>query len=150
LVRKWSTFVYTLLQCCFLKKIKLIFGSKWIQSTSFPTIGCSLKIIIILSLTNYSISQLLIANFLYLNPWINRILKLEALNNLNHLLLHSFTSQYLTPLDPGSFINQFDLIWFIVFNATFNNISAISWRSVLVVEEAGVPGENHRPWASNW
>jgi hypothetical protein len=20
----------------------------------------------------------------------------------------------------------------------------------LVVEEAGVPGENHRPWASNW
>jgi hypothetical protein len=32
----------------------------------------------------------------------------------------------------------------------FNNISAISWRSVLVVEEAGVPGENHRPWASNW
>jgi hypothetical protein len=30
------------------------------------------------------------------------------------------------------------------------NISAISWRPVLVVEEAGVPGENHRPWASNW
>jgi len=37
-----------------------------------------------------------------------------------------------------------------VFNATFSNISAISWRPVLVVEEAGVPGENHRPWASNW
>ena len=35
---------------------------------------------------------------------------------------------------------------------TFSNISAISWRPVLVVEEAGVPGENHRPWpwASNW
>jgi hypothetical protein len=27
-----------------------------------------------------------------------------------------------------------------VFNATFSNISAISWRPVLVVEEAGVPG----------
>ena len=39
---------------------------------------------------------------------------------------------------------------FLCFNATFNNISAISWRPVLVVEEAGVPGENHRPWASNW
>ena len=38
--------------------------------------------------------------------------------------------------------------WF--FNITFSNISAISWRPVLVVEEAGVPGENHRPWASNW
>jgi len=32
-----------------------------------------------------------------------------------------------------------------VFNATFNNISAISWLSVLLVEETGVTGENHRP-----
>jgi hypothetical protein len=43
-----------------------------------------------------------------------------------------------------------DLIDFWCFNATFSNISAISWRPVLVVEEAGVPGENHRPWTSNW
>jgi hypothetical protein len=43
-------------------------------------------------------------------------------------------------------------IWFNFwcFNATFSNISAISWRPVLVVEEAGGPGENHQPWASNW
>ena len=34
------------------------------------------------------------------------------------------------------------LVWFLVFNTTFSNISAISWRPVLVVEEAGVPGEN--------
>jgi len=26
-------------------------------------------------------------------------------------------------------------------------LSAISWRLVLVVEEVGVPGENHQPWA---
>jgi len=32
-----------------------------------------------------------------------------------------------------------------VFSATFNNISVISWRSVLLVEETGVSGENHRP-----
>jgi len=37
-----------------------------------------------------------------------------------------------------------------VFNATFNNISAISWWSVLLVEETGVPGENHRPASSHW
>jgi hypothetical protein len=43
-----------------------------------------------------------------------------------------------------------DLIDFLVFNATFSNISAISWQPVLVVEEAGLPGENHRPRASNW
>jgi len=42
------------------------------------------------------------------------------------------------------------MIGFIVFNATFSNISAISWPPVLVVEEAEVPGESHRPWASNW
>ena len=35
-------------------------------------------------------------------------------------------------------------------NATFNNISVISWRSVLLVEETGVPVENHRPVASHW
>ena len=46
-------------------------------------------------------------------------------------------------------IFDFDF-WFSVFNATFDNISTISWRPVLVVEEARVPGENHRPWASNW
>ena len=32
-----------------------------------------------------------------------------------------------------------------LFNATFNNISVISWRSVLLVDETGVPREDHRP-----
>jgi len=36
-----------------------------------------------------------------------------------------------------------------VFNVTFNNISVISWRSVLLVEETEVPGENHRPVPSH-
>ena len=36
---------------------------------------------------------------------------------------------------------------FMVFNATFNNISVVSWRSVLLGEETG---ENHRPVASHW
>jgi hypothetical protein len=30
-----------------------------------------------------------------------------------------------------------------VFNATFNDISVISWWSVLLVEETRVPEENH-------
>jgi hypothetical protein len=30
-----------------------------------------------------------------------------------------------------------------VFNATFNNISVISWRSILLMEETGIPRENH-------
>ena len=35
-----------------------------------------------------------------------------------------------------------------VLNATFNNISVISWLSDLMVEETGVPGDNNRPIAS--
>ena len=34
-------------------------------------------------------------------------------------------------------------------NITFNNISVISWRSILLVEETGGPGENHRPVSSH-
>ena len=36
-----------------------------------------------------------------------------------------------------------------VFSATFNNISVISWQSVLLMEETRVPGENHRTVASH-
>jgi hypothetical protein len=37
-----------------------------------------------------------------------------------------------------------------LFHTTFNNISVI-WRwSVLLIEETGVPGENHTPSASHW
>ena len=37
--------------------------------------------------------------------------------------------------------NQFG--WFVVLNPTFNNISVVSLRSVLLVEETRVPGGNH-------
>ena len=48
---------------------------------------------------------------------------------------------------------EIGLVWFTMFNATFNNISAILWRSVLLVEETGVPGKYHRSVTShfwNW
>ena len=45
------------------------------------------------------------------------------------------------------------MVWFglgfMVFNVTFNNISAISWRSVLLMEETGGPGDKHQPVASH-
>jgi len=37
------------------------------------------------------------------------------------------------------------LVWFMVFNATFNNILVILWPSVLLVEETAVPGKKHIP-----
>ena len=36
-----------------------------------------------------------------------------------------------------------------VLNATFNTISVVSWRSILLVEKTGVPGKNHRPVATD-
>jgi hypothetical protein len=41
-------------------------------------------------------------------------------------------------------------IYLLCLNVTFSNISVVSWRPDLVVEEAGVLGENHRQRASNW
>jgi hypothetical protein len=41
------------------------------------------------------------------------------------------------------------LVGFMEFNATFNNISVILWRSVLLLDETGGPRENHQPAASH-
>ena len=38
---------------------------------------------------------------------------------------------------------------FMVFNATFNNILVLSFRSVLFAKEIGISGENHRPAATH-
>jgi len=40
-------------------------------------------------------------------------------------------------------------VWFMVFKATFNNISVISWQSVLLMEKTRVPRENHEHVASH-
>jgi hypothetical protein len=49
--------------------------------------------------------------------------------------------------------SNFGLVFLFVLwclDAPFNNISVISWRSVLLVVEAGGPWENHRRVASHW
>ena len=49
-----------------------------------------------------------------------------------------------------SIANRLLVCFFFGCNDTFNNISVISWRSVLLVVETGIPGENYRPVASHW
>ena len=46
--------------------------------------------------------------------------------------------------------NYFEGVSVIVFDSILNTISVISWRSVLLVEETGWSGENHRPATSHW
>jgi hypothetical protein len=65
--------------------------------------------------------------------------------------VHITTDDVSSNLDQGEVYHLLRrwLIGFMVLNATFNNISVISWWSVLLVEEAGESGENHRPVASH-
>jgi hypothetical protein len=42
-----------------------------------------------------------------------------------------------------------EVLGFMVFNSIFNNISVKLWHSVLLVEQTGVPGENHRTKFAN-
>jgi hypothetical protein len=51
-------------------------------------------------------------------------------------LFHSFDSEHFNK-------NRFYSGWFLVFNTAFNNISVISWHSLLLVQETEVLGENH-------
>jgi len=52
-------------------------------------------------------------------------------------------------IDEAAYIRMEGIgLGFMVFNATFNSISGISWRSVLFVGETGVLAENNRPGAS--
>jgi hypothetical protein len=62
----------------------------------------------------------------------------------NHSLfdLHTISLIYFTTIQCADLFFIFLFFYFWCFNATFNNISAISWRPVLVVKETGVPGEN--------
>ena len=55
------------------------------------------------------------------------------------------------PLSTGhSHCQWLGIVEVMVLNVTFNNISVISWQLVLLVEETGVPGENHQTVESHW
>jgi hypothetical protein len=54
------------------------------------------------------------------------------------------TREFLQGLFKPGLENLYTWIYFT------RNIGPYTVLPVLVVEEAGIPGENHRPWASNW
>jgi hypothetical protein len=81
--------------------------------------------------------------FILYGSWIYNYLCNQRLSPL--MLRVQFTTllQWLEKKQPSWSWCKF--VCLMVFNATFNNISVISWRSVLLVEETGGSGENHRP-----
>jgi hypothetical protein len=77
-------------------------------------------------------------------------LLIQQYSYMNSLIMSEFVSY--TRQSGG-------LVWFMVLNTTFNNISVagihiiffgISLRSVLLVDETGVPWENHQTVPSHW
>jgi hypothetical protein len=78
--------------------------------------------------------------FIYFVIWWRTYHRTTAFHT-RYAAVHSFTSVDITyNKNTIQFLN----------NASFNNISIISWQSVLLVEETGGPGENHWPVASHW
>ena len=78
-----------------------------------------------------------------------------GLISINNIDIHPRPAGFHHSYCPGQqgftiHIVKSGLVWFYGINATFNNISVISWRSVLLVEESGGPGENHWPAVSHW
>ena len=66
----------------------------------------------------------------------------------NETLLNYIHTTFMLNIEFVFIIVLHRLSWFMVLNTTFNNITVISWRSVLLMQEIGVPAENHRPAAS--
>jgi hypothetical protein len=67
-----------------------------------------------------------------------------ALSNLKPGIINNYIRMY------NVYLRKYLVVVVVmVFNATFNNISVILWWSILLVEETGVPRENHRPAASH-
>ena len=58
---------------------------------------------------------------------------------LDKYLLYTVTDQNTALMEADLWVR----VRFMMLNTTFNNISVISWRSFLLVEETGVPGEKY-------
>ena len=128
--------------------------SYWLINTTCSRLSTS-DFIVYLSL--FSFSQCLnVTNDLTICLYMNRQLFTYIfglywqLHDRNCFFWICFLSSFKTfqvSYKPDNWSIFLRLVGFIVFNVTFNNISVISWRSVLLVEETGVPGENHWPAA---
>ena len=71
-------------------------------------------------------------------------------DNFRLRLFCNFKNVFLPSKVHGELEIAVQIDGFMVFNTTFNNISVISWKWVLLVEEIRVHRENHQTVASHW
>jgi hypothetical protein len=79
----------------------------------------------------------------------------QSLNGCNPAIklvenLNNSTGKFITILKKQHISIDDFKVKVMVFNTTFNNISFISWWSILLMKETGVPGQNHWPAGSQW
>ena len=71
----------------------------------------------------------------------------ESFKNVKYMMVSNYKLYLYFEVDYLQFLC---LVWFMVFNSTFNNISVILWWSVLLEAEIGLPRENHQSLESSW
>jgi hypothetical protein len=71
-----------------------------------------------------------------------RLITQQTTNNNFHISLFTSNEWRVSERDQLS-------VRVIVFNATFKNISVISWQSVLLEKKPGVPGKHYRSVVSH-
>ena len=88
--------------------------------------------------TPHSVLRWLLVYLKYINTTFNVLMRKQFIMQVISLMVGTYL-----------YIGIYRGYMIMVYNATINNISVISWRSVLLVEKTGVPGDNHRPVASH-
>ena len=77
------------------------------------------------------------------------LMKTKLLTPVYLAFFHFWALNGISNADSNFPLEESHMVMVMVFNATFNNILVISWWSVLLMEETGVPEENHRPVTSH-
>jgi hypothetical protein len=140
----------TQLCCNFVRVVSLLCMYFWICIflivwVFFFAVSSYFNPLLILRLRFFICSLFILKTFLHITLWNCCISKYPKKkdnhykNKKREMHLHSANSESLYEVR----------VTVIMFNVTFNNMSVISWWSVLSVEETGVPGVNHRPVESH-
>ena len=123
-----GTFWLKIKQFCPFEEISIFSNSGHLKCHKKSKIGYSLKYPVSFS---YTIS----------------IIFLSKINNLSFRNLFESLPVFISSVSALLFCVG---LWCLTPLSTIFQIPSISWRSLLLVEETGVPGKNHRPAASHW
>jgi hypothetical protein len=139
----YKTYIYIIVQVTFVDTDTLLLKQKKLSVldiTLFFRIRTQVKSLVLLASTYTWVPM----RYIQHEPLLLFLWKC-ALYFVYKLCWFYISTQYLDRMSTG-------IGWWF-FNVTFNNMSVakcISWRSVQLVEETGVPGENHWPVARHW